>query len=109
VPKALFPSRRFRGIGISREVVEELKASFDRSDRIVQQDTVDHLKSLSSAGLRQYAEAWQARLAEKASPEVQEDEPLTEAPGGLSGASGESEDLTDVGGLLGEDPSSSEA
>jgi hypothetical protein len=106
MPKALFPSRRFRGIGLSREDADELRGSFDRSDRIVQQDIVDHLKSLSSAGLRQYAEAWQARLAEKASPEAEEAEADTGAPGDLSGASGEDRSLHE---LLGEDSSTPEA
>lgn len=73
----------------------ELQASFERSDQIVQRDTVDHLRSLSSAGLRQYAAD---RLGRHVSSVPETAEPPTEASSPLSEEPGDEEtDLEDSG------------
>lgn len=85
--KAIFPARRFRGIGATRDEVVEMEGAFNRSDLVVQHDLVDYFKSLSSSGLRAYLANWRGNDAvvefiEDVEPavivEVVEDEDLPE-------------------------------
>lgn len=112
MPKPQFPSRRFRGVGFTRDEVAELQGQFDRSDRTVQNLEIDHLKSLSSAKLKDYGRAKLARLADRGALVGEETESLKNDSGGLSEASGDldlSSDDDDLTALTGEDPSASEA
>jgi hypothetical protein len=98
--KALFPSRRFRGIGATREEVAEMEDAFSRSDIIVQKDVVDHLKSLSASALRVYLAGWRAQYGdvdesepESGDSEAPEEASPESAPGGLTSESGDGDFL----------------
>jgi hypothetical protein len=108
VSKAIFPVRRFRGIGLSREDVATLQGAFDRSDASVQKIEVDHLKSLSSARLREYAAARLERLADRGTSDDEEVEADTGQKSALSKPSGkvvDSPDSDNLSVLTGEDSS----
>ena len=52
----LFPVKRFTTAGATKAEKDQLKREFERSDLGVQQGMIEHFKSQSTSGIREYLE-----------------------------------------------------
>jgi hypothetical protein len=55
-----FPRARFRSAGAAPEEIDRLQGAYERSDVSVQEAMLEHFKSVSTSGLREYLDNWRA-------------------------------------------------